>query len=101
MKNKLVCFVLLAMLGLSACSDNRMATKHGGTKEIKLPDGMKFVNYNIQDDGIIWCTYRPMRSDETPETFIVQQDKGSLAVGRDGKFVVYESKDGKTSDKLK
>ena len=43
---------------------------------------------------MIWCTYRPMRDDEEPEVFIVQQDKTGLHLTGNGKFVIYESKNG-------
>lgn len=85
---------------LTGCS-NLSTTVFGGTKEIYLPEGMKFLNYNIQDTNKIWCTYRPMRDDEIAETYIVQQDKeGILSVVGDGKFVIYETKDGVQSPKI-
>lgn len=70
-------------------------TGWGGEREIYLPDNMKFINYNIQSSNNIWCTYRPMREDEQAEVFIVQQSRTGLnSINGDGRFIVYESKDG-------
>ena len=62
---------------------------------------MKFVNYNIESKDNIWCTYRPMRKDEQPETYIVHQDKGGIHIAGDGKFIIYEVKDGVRSPEIK
>lgn len=85
--------IFAALFMLFACS-NANVTSWGGTKEIVLPEGMKFVNYKIESNGGIWCTYRPMREDEQPETYIFQQDKGGIHIAGDGKFIIYEIKDG-------
>ncbi len=101
MKKLLISVLLLFMLvGLSGC-ENANVTSFGGTKEIVLPEGMKFVNYNIESKDNIWCTYRPMRKDEQPETYIVQQDKGGIHIAGDGKFIIYEVKDGVRSPEIK
>lgn len=91
---------IFALIGLSGC-ENTNVISWGGTKEIILPEGMKFVNYNIESKNNIWCTYRPMRNDEQPETYVVQQDKGGIHLTGDGKFIVYEVKDGVRSPKIK
>lgn len=91
--------VLCTLFGLCGC-ENANVTSFGGTKEIVLPEGMKFVNYNIESKDNIWCTYRPMRKDEQPETYIVQQDKGGLHISGDGRFVIYEVKDGVKSPRI-
>lgn len=86
--------VIIMFFVLCGCGSNSITTTMGGTKEIDIPEGYKFVNYNIQDSDMIWCTYRPMRDDEEPEVFIVQQDKTGLHLTGNGKFVIYESKNG-------
>lgn len=86
--------VALIALTLCGCGKNQMVTKFGGTKDIDIPEGYKFINYNIQEDNMIWCTYRPMREDEFAEVYIVKQDKTGMHVAGDGKFVIYETKDG-------
>ena len=91
--------VLCTLFSLSGC-ENANVTSFGGTKEIVLPENMKFVNYNIESKDNIWCTYRPMRKDEQPETYIVQQDKGGLHISGDGRFVIYEVKDGVKSPRI-
>lgn len=96
MKKKLliVTVMLLGCFTFVGCGSNANVTSWGGTKEIVLPENMKFVNYNIQGEEMIWCTYRPMRKDESPETHIIQQDKSGLQFTGDGKFIIYEVKDG-------
>lgn len=80
---------------LVGCGANERVTGWGGEREIYLPDNMKFINYNIQSSNDIWCTYRPMREDEQAEVFIVQQSRTGLnSIKGDGRFIVYESKDG-------
>lgn len=102
MKKKLLIVVvmLFGCLTFVGCGSNANVTSWGGTKEIVLPENMKFVNYNIQDEEMIWCTYRPMRKDESPETYIVQQDKSGLQFTGDGKFIIYEVKNGIQSERL-
>lgn len=80
---------------LAGCGANERVTGWGGESEIYLPDNMKFINYNIQSKNDIWCTYRPMRADEQAEVIIVQQSRTGLnSITGDGRFIVYESKDG-------
>ena len=92
-KIKIYTFVVIVLL-LCGCGSNQRVTSFGDTKEINIPEGYKFVNYNIQDSEMIWCTYRPMRENEVPEVYIVQQDKTGIHLTGDGKFIIYESKDG-------
>lgn len=93
MKKKILALGVLATL-LCGCGSNKNTTRYGGTKDIDIPDGYKFLNYNIQNIDMIWCTYRPMHADEKPEVYIVQQDKTGIHVTGDGKFIIHESKDG-------
>lgn len=93
MRKKLVAIACAGLL-LCGCSSNTKVTSFGGTKEIELPENMKFVNYNIQTADTIWCTYRPMRADEQPEVYIVQQNAAEYNFLGGGKFIVYETKDG-------
>lgn len=93
MNKKILTFALMAFL-LCGCGQNARVTNYGGTKEIEIPEGYKFINYNIQDSNMIWCTYRPMHPDEEPEVYIVQQDKTGIHITGDGKFIIYETKDG-------
>lgn len=102
MKKKLliIAVMLFGLFTFVGCSENANVTEWGGTKEIVLPENMKFINYNIQNEAMIWCTYRPMRKDESPETYIIQQDKSGLQFTGDGRFIVYEVKDGVKSEKV-
>lgn len=88
----IVCFSTIL---LSGCA-NSMVTNFGGKKEIFLPDNMKFVNYNIQDSNIIWCTYRPMRENEEAEVYYIAQDADIKPFG-EGSFIIYESKNGEVA----
>ena len=94
---RLLMIGVLALV-LCGCGSNANVTQYGGTKDIDIPDGYKFLNYNIQDNEMIWCTYRPMHTDEKPEVYIVQQDKTGLHFPREGKFIIHESKDGVRAD---
>ena len=92
----ILCGLSIALIG---CGANQRVTSWGGEEEIFLPDNMKFVNYDIQSTNDIWCTYRPMRSDEKAEVYIVQQSRtGVKSVTGDGRFIIYESKDGVTAE---
>lgn len=91
---KKILMIGVLALALCGCGSNRQVTQFGGIKDINIPDGYKFLNYNIQDDEMIWCTYRPMRENEKAEVYIVQQDKSGMRIAGDGKFIIHESKDG-------
>lgn len=88
----IICFSIIL---LSGCA-NSAVTNFGGEKEIFLPDNMKFVNYNIQDSEVIWCTYRPMRENEEAEVYYVVQDADVRLFG-EGSFIIYESKNGEVA----
>lgn len=91
--SKIMVVGLLVLL-LCGCGSNGSVTGYGGTKEIDIPAGYKFINYNIQSNEMIWCTYRPMREGEIPEVYIIQQDKSGIQLTGDGTFIIYETLDG-------
>lgn len=46
---KKIFLVIIMFFVLCGCGSNSITTTMGGTKEIDIPEGYKFVNYNIQD----------------------------------------------------
>lgn len=74
MKNKilftLVC--LTAVGALSGCGANHAARSWGGTMTVDLPAGEKLQGVTWKDDEL-WYLTRPMREDEEPEEWTMQE----------------------------
>jgi hypothetical protein len=72
MKLKHILFAV-AILALSSCTENARAKNFGGTSNVKLPAKTKLINATWKEGGNIWILTRPMRQDETPETFTLSE----------------------------
>lgn len=82
--------ILLVAISLSVigCTDNTITRNVGGTETIDLPQGMTFIEAEWDKDDNLWYTYRPRRTNEAPETYIMQE-KSNLGVAQ-GKIVFVE-----------
>lgn len=68
--------VILASTLLFSCTPNQRVKALGGSMNVDIPQGNKFVvaTWKTQDNSSsLWYTYRPMRADETPETWTMQE----------------------------
>jgi len=75
--------VIIASTLLVACTPNQRAKAFGGSMNVDIPQGNKFVAATLKTQGgssSLWYTYRPVRADETPETWTMreQSDFGIL-----------------------
>jgi hypothetical protein len=76
-------------IGLAkSCSSNGMAKNFGGSMEIKLPVNTKLVNVTWKESQL-WYVTRPMKKDETPETYTFQE-KSTLGI-LEGTITIKES----------
>ena len=62
----LVCLCVVGML--DGCTENRRARTYGGTADVDVAPGQHVVNATWKDANL-WILTRPLRADETPETF--------------------------------
>ena len=81
----LLCSAILA-LALSGC--NSVAKNFGGTVTVNLDEGRKLEEVTWKDDSL-WILTRPMREDETAETYEFKQDSNFGII--EGKVVLVES----------
>jgi uncharacterized lipoprotein YehR (DUF1307 family) len=58
----------IALVSLSACTDNAASKGYGGKQEIHLKPGRKFVNATWKESDL-WYITRPMREDEKAESY--------------------------------
>ncbi len=82
-------FTIATVLLLASCTENQRAKSFGGTSTINLPKGEKLVNVTWKADQI-WYLTKPMKSDETPETYTYREES-SLGV-IEGTVILKESK---------
>lgn len=82
-------FTIATLLLLASCTENQRAKSFGGTSTMKLPKGEKLVNVTWKGDEI-WYLTRPMKSDESPETYTYREES-SLGV-IEGTVILKESK---------
>lgn len=59
--------LILAVITIG-CTENLRTKQFGGTMNITLPPATKLVNATWKE-GQLWYLYRPMRTNESPETF--------------------------------
>ena len=80
--------ILLVVIALSTigCTDNTMTRRVGGTETVDLPEGMTFIEAEWDKDDNLWYTYRPRRTNEAPETYIMQK-KSNLGVHKEKLFL--------------
>jgi hypothetical protein len=85
---KKVLIVVVAVLALSACTEQQRARSWGGTATKDLAACTKLVNVTWKEGGDLWILTRQMRSGETPERYEFTQD---LSLGGEfGKIVIQE-----------
>lgn len=90
MKNTIKLVVLaVAVMGMTACTQNERARGFGGNLTIDLPAGQKLVNVTWKEPSSIWYLTRPMRADEMPENYTFTE-KSSFGVVQ-GKVILKES----------
>jgi hypothetical protein len=82
-------FTIATLLLLASCTENQRAKSFGGTSTMNLPKGEKLVNVTWKGDEI-WYLTRPMKSDESPETYTYREES-SLGV-IEGTVIIKESK---------
>ena len=71
MKKKLILLLVSVMCLTSGC--NTAARKWGGSITVSLEPNQKLELVTWKDDSL-WYLTRPMRENETPETYTYQQD---------------------------
>jgi hypothetical protein len=81
--------LLILVLLFTSCTDNHMARINGGTMEIKLNPGQKFVNVTWKESSI-WYVTRPMNENDIAEVFTFQENS-PLGIMQ-GKVIFIESK---------
>ena len=78
-----------AILFLASCTQNERAKAFGGTASVDLPSNQKLVTATWKDQNL-WYLTRPMRSDETPETYTLKESSSYGLV--EGTVIFNESK---------
>ena len=93
MKNSLrfsffaVIVVIVITVIFAGCTDNSRARRFGGTEEVTLDTGQKFVNVTWKDTDL-WVLTRPARPGETSETYTLHE-KSSMGV-MEGTILIIE-----------
>lgn len=64
---------LLILLSFSGCTDKTIAREWGGSTTLELPAGEKLIEITWKDANL-WYLTRPMRDDESPETYTFRED---------------------------
>lgn len=80
---------IFAILTLASCTQNQRAKSFGGTAKVSLPAGQKLVTATWKDNEL-WYLVRPMRSDETAETYTFAEESSWGMI--EGKVIFNESK---------
>jgi hypothetical protein len=86
---KKLIIIIIAAISLTACTENSRAKSFGGTAILTLPVGQKLVNVTWKD-AQLWYITRPMRADETAETYTFNEESGYGLV--EGTYVIKEKK---------
>ena len=86
---KKLIIIVIAAISLTACTQNSRAKSFGGTAKITLPAGQKLVNVTWKDTQL-WYITRPMRADETVETYTFNEESSWGVI--EGTYVIRESK---------
>lgn len=81
--------VLLAVMVFSLTGCKSIAKSYGGTITIDVPKGQKVIEATWKDSNL-WYLTRPMREDEEPEIFTLQEDSNFGII--EGKVIFEESK---------
>lgn len=79
MKRKLTPYFATALVAVACsawlaagCTKNIRAKEFGGTMATDIPAGQKLVMVTWKDSDL-WLLYRPMHSNEAPETYILKE----------------------------
>jgi len=80
---------IVTVLALASCTQNQRAKAWGGSASVALPASQKLVTATWKDQEL-WYLTRPMRADETPETFTLNESSSWGVV--EGKVTFTESK---------
>lgn len=80
---------LLVAMGFSLTGCKSVAKNMGGTISIDVPKGQKVIEATWKDNDV-WYLTRPMREDEDPEIFTLQEDSNLGII--EGKVIFKESK---------
>lgn len=86
MKLKHILFAV-AILALSSCTENERSKPSGETQTVNLPAKTKLVNVTWKGHASMWILTRPMRENETPETFTFSEKYKSGIMECTVKFV--------------
>lgn len=90
MKKKIIGGIaLLAVMGFGLTGCKSVAKSMGGTISIDVPEGQKLIEATWKDSDV-WYLTRPMREDEKPETFTLQEDSNFGIM--EGKVIFKENK---------
>lgn len=86
---KKLIFILSILFLVTSCTENSRAKNWGGSYTIHLPKGQKLIESTWKNSNL-WYLTRPMRNDETPETFVFHEDSQYGIV--EGEVIFIESK---------
>lgn len=71
-------FIILLGVSVSSCTDNQKAKRFGGTIDYNITSNRKLVNVTWKDENDLWVLTRPMKPEDSIDTLIFQQNKGSI-----------------------
>lgn len=75
-KKSIMILAVVMMLGVSLTGCEQGMTKSfGGDMTIELEPGLKLETIDWEDDSL-WYLTRPMRENEEPETYVLNQSSG-------------------------
>jgi hypothetical protein len=71
-------FIILIGVSVLSCTDNQKAKRFGGTVDYHIASNRKLVNVTWKDENDLWVLTRPMKPEDSVDTLIFQQNKGSI-----------------------
>ena len=86
---KKLIIISLVAISLASCTENSKAKNWGGTAHLTLPAGQKLVNVTWKD-AELWYITRPMRKDESPETYTFNEESNWGVM--EGSYIIKETK---------
>ena len=86
---KKILSIFVGVVLLTSCTDNQRAKAWGGTATVDLPIGTKLIEVTWKEDNM-WYLTRPMRENETPETYNFVEESSWGVV--EGNVVINERK---------
>lgn len=84
---QIILATIFATLATCGCTDNSSAKNYGGTQNIHLKPGRKFLNATWKDQNL-WYLTRVMREGETPESYSFKE-KSNFGV-LEGEIIFHE-----------